>query len=152
MKQCAIDLPWSKHFIYSLHQAHFLILKRLGEVLQEKELISFSQFMILLAVECKSSIPQREVARILSLTEATVSRHIDGLSKSGLIERTNNPNSRREHQIVITKEGSKILQKAKSFIDQEINQIIGDIPNKEQEIITKNLQSLIQTLETRTTS
>ncbi len=53
-----------------------------------------------------------ELAGITNLDTSTVSRHVAQLDRSGMVERTPDPDDRRAHRIKLTDQGSETLQDA----------------------------------------
>ena len=139
---------FSKSFMYSIHQMHFLVQKHLERSLLKSKSISFSQFMILVGFNCPSALPvsQSLIAEHLYLTEATVSRHISTLVSLGLLSRTNDEDNRRKHIIKITTKGKKIFENSKKIIDKELNSIFSIIKEKDRENIIKNFKAVLLTL------
>lgn len=139
-------LDWSKSFMYSIHQTYFLVQKRLEQKLLKVANISFSQFLILLPLHCKDKASQADIAEFLHLTEATVSRHINGLVKEGIISRKEDPNNRRKHILTLTAKGTKDFVDAHKKIETELAEIFKVIPEKHRTLMTRSFDDVLKIL------
>lgn len=142
------ESDFSKTFMYSIHQMHFLIQKRLESVLFQAKLISFSQFLILVGCTCDSKLPisQSRIAEELYLTEATVSRHISTLVALGYLSSIPDITNRRKHVITITPQGKKVFEKAHTLIHQELTSIFSAIKEENRDDIMKNFSLVLSKL------
>ncbi len=140
------SLDWSKSFMYSIHQTYFLVQKKLEHKLQKVGNISFSQFLILLPLHCKGHASQSDIADYLHLTEATVSRHINSLSKDGILTRKEDPDNRRKHILALTPKGVKEFTNTHRVIEFELKNIFEVIPVKDRMLITKAFDTVLEKL------
>lgn len=138
---------WSKSFMYAIHQTHFLLEKRLVSRLQQAGRISFSQFLVLIALSCSSNPSQREVADFLFITEATVSRHIEALRAGGYLSRSNNPNSRRSHILTLTEKGRREIKKTQEVLNQELDAVFLPIKDEERKSISTAFERIVNSLQ-----
>lgn len=146
---------FSKSFMYSVHQMHFLVQKHLEQVLLKHKCLTFSQFMILVGFKCSKSnsgstlsgsVSQTQIAAELDLTEATVSRHIGTLVKLGYVKREEDKNNRRKHILSITTKGMNVFKKAKEVIDAELTTLFSVINKNDRDSIMKNFQAVLNLL------
>jgi MarR family 2-MHQ and catechol resistance regulon transcriptional repressor len=140
-------LQWSKGFLFEIHQTHFLIEKRLAERLAAAQRITFSQFLVLMALSCCNNASQSDIAGYLFLTEATVSRHIRTLIANGYVTKKKNPESKREFVLSITAKGGAEMQKTQSVIDKEITEIISPLSAANRDELSKATSSLLSSLQ-----
>lgn len=139
---------WTKSFLYAIHQTHFLIEKRLAERLARERRISFSQFMILVALSCCAKRSQADIAGHLFLTEATVSRHVRTLIASGLLAKKSNPKSRREFVLSITPKGRKEMGRVRAIVDREFEDIVSPLCPTDRSALMSAISSLLSSLQT----
>lgn len=139
-------MDWSKSFMYSLHETYFMTEKRLEQRLAMKDGITFSQFLILLPLNCNGSASQNDIAEFLHLTEATVSRHVSGLVKNGYIIKHEEKGNRRKHILKLSKNGAAAFTKAHTAIEQELKNIFHIIPAKDRENISKSFELVLEKL------
>ena len=139
-------MDWSKSFMYSLHETYFMTQKRLEQKLAQSDGITFSQFLILLPLNCHDSASQNDIAEFLHLTEATVSRHVTGLVKDGYILRHEEKGNRRKHILKLSKSGTAAFTKAHAAIEEELKSIFDVIPTLDRENITKSFELVLTKL------
>ncbi len=132
--------------MYAIHQTYFLAEKRLEQRLLAAKGITFSQFLILLAIHCKKNPSQRMVADFLYLTEATVSRHVDALEHVGLLRRTADTDNRRQKILTMSTEGKTAFAAAHAIIERELGIIFSGIPKKDRTLIMQAFQGVIKVL------
>lgn len=137
---------WPKSFLYAIHQSHFLIEKRLAERLAQAGRISFSQFMVLSGLACCSKRSQSDIAAFLFLTEATVSRHVRTLIRSGLLAKKVNPKSKREFILSITTKGREEMERVRDIVDREIENIVAPLRVSDRDALMKTMSSLLSSL------
>lgn len=138
---------WSKSFLYAIHQTHFLIEKRLAERLTKERRISFSQFMVLMALSCCAKRSQADIAGYLFLTEATVSRHVRTLIASGLLVKKSNPKSRREFVLSITSKGREEIERVRAIVDREFQSIVSPLCSADRSTLLSAMTSLLSSLQ-----
>ncbi len=139
-------MDWSKSFMYSLHETYFMTQKRLEQKLTQSGGITFSQFLILLPLNCHDSASQNDIAEFLHLTEATVSRHVSGLVKNGYIIRHEEKGNRRKHILKLSKSGTSAFMNAHTAIEEELKNIFHIIPTKDRENISKSFELVLANL------
>lgn len=132
-----------KNPLFKIH-----IFASLAEKEMEKKLLrdiglSYSQCMILDFVYHNPKISQREVAFERCITPAAVSRHIEALEEMGFIKRTDRKENRREHILLITREGESIAITAEKLLDQSVNNLIENLTNSDLKNIDYILGKLL---------
>lgn len=102
---------------YLLHHISAVLARNSDQILQEQLGIGFSQFKILLILQQKSGVQQKQIATALGQTEASISRQIRLLEDSGLLTSTVHPNNRRQHIIRLTPKGLKVIDRAMQILN-----------------------------------
>lgn len=102
---------------YLLHHISAVLARNSDQILQEQLGIGFSQFKILLILQQKSGVQQKQIATALGQTEASISRQIRLLQDSGLLTSTVHPNNRRQHIIRLTPKGLKVIDRAMQILN-----------------------------------
>jgi MarR family transcriptional regulator for hemolysin len=64
-------------------------------------------WLILLAVKWHGAQTQRELARLVGIEGATLTHHLDGMEKEGLVTRTRHQRDRRAIRVELTPSGEK---------------------------------------------
>jgi DNA-binding MarR family transcriptional regulator len=120
----------------------FRIERQSDQILLEQLGIGFSQYKILHVLEANPRFKQKQIAKILGQTEASVSRQMKLMRISGVIVSTINPDHRREHLTTLTIKGIKIRDAANNSLQKLHTSIIGEMSDKKQRRIEETLMSL----------
>ena len=86
-------------------------------------------WLILLALKQQRWRTQQDLAAAVGIEGPTLTHHLDGLAKAGLIERARDPDDRRAVRVELTPTGDKLFQKlAKAAIgfDQRLRAGLSD--------------------------
>src|SRR5215216_3051113 len=86
-------------------------------------------WLILVALKQQRWRTQQDLAAAVGIEGPTLTHHLDGLERSGLIERTRDPDDRRAVRVVLTRAGDKLFQRlAKAAIgfDQRLRAGLSD--------------------------
>lgn len=132
---------------YLLHHSAFLLDSHCDQVLQERYGIGLSQFKILLVLEAKDGITQKNIARELSQTEASVSRQVKILAAKGLIEVEPSHDSKREKRVFETHLGHDIAQKSITALNDYTAPVFEGLSPKEQQNLQEYLRTIARGLE-----
>jgi MarR family transcriptional regulator for hemolysin len=84
---------------------------------------SQSVWLVLLQLKINPGATQRDLAEALELREATMTHHLSGMERDGLLTRRRDPANRRVHQIELTDEGERAfhrLRKAAAEFDERL--------------------------------
>ena len=69
------------------------------------------EIWILLAARCTKPVTQKQIAKHLALNENVLVLLLDGLEKSGHVQRVRNPSNRREQFVRLTAKGKAITRR-----------------------------------------
>jgi MarR family transcriptional regulator for hemolysin len=86
-------------------------------------------WLILLALKQQSWRTQQDLAGAVGIEGPTLTHHLDGLEKSGLIDRSRDPDDRRAVRVELTAAGEKLfgrLAKAAIGFDQRLRAGLSD--------------------------
>ncbi len=122
----------SKNLGYLLHHLSFMVDQQSDQLLQERLGIGFAQFKILMALKWRDGVQQKQIAKYLGQTEASISRQIGNMHDKGLLESRVNPNSRRERSIVLTNKGVKLAENATSILNHYYVPMFARLSEKQQ--------------------
>jgi MarR family transcriptional regulator for hemolysin len=84
---------------------------------------SLPTWLILLSLKSRSWRTQRELAEALGIEGATLTHHLAGLERAGLVTRTRDPDNRRVQRVDLTEAGDAAfhrLRRAASSFDQRL--------------------------------
>lgn len=119
-----------ERFLQSAHKMVYAVDRGADRLLKERFNASFSQFMVLMAIDCCTKPSQQDIAQFMDLTPAAVSRQIDALVKSGSISRKPDPENRRSHMIALTPKGKSRMIEMKQVLLSSFASSV-DIPDSE---------------------
>jgi MarR family transcriptional regulator for hemolysin len=86
-------------------------------------------WLILLALKTRDWPSQRDIAEAVGITGATLTHHLDGLERDGLIERRRDPANRRQQVVELTAAGEQAFQRlrgAAQGFDARLRAGLGD--------------------------
>ncbi|MCW2855141.1 MAG: hypothetical protein JWR52_756 [Marmoricola sp.] len=75
---------------------------------------SLSTWLILLQVVISPTSNQRELADAVGLGQATLTHHLNGMEKDGLLTRRRDPDNRRIHIVELTPDGDALFHQLRS--------------------------------------
>jgi MarR family transcriptional regulator for hemolysin len=90
---------------------------------------SLPTWLILLSVKTGRSGTQRELAEAVGIQGPTLTHHLDGLERAGLITRARDPENRRIQRVELTPDGEAAflrLRKAALAFDERLRGTISD--------------------------
>jgi len=126
---------------YLLNRLAFSLSRQSDQILLERLGIGMSQYIIMHILQLQSSIQQRVIATQLGQTEASISRQMKILANQSLLEVRTNPQNRREHVIILTTKGERIIDEANNILDEFHKSVFEKIGDKSY----KNFAELIST-------
>ena len=110
-----------------------------------------AQWALLKRLEANEGLKQSELADILDLQPITVTRLVDRLCDSGLIERRADPNDRRAKRLFLTPTAQPLMDQLDALGNELMNAILeGQPPEKTDAALTylgamkENLRRLLQ--------
>ncbi|MFC0432891.1 MarR family winged helix-turn-helix transcriptional regulator [Kutzneria buriramensis] len=75
---------------------------------------SQSSWLVLLQLKINPGATQKDLAEALELREATMTHHLSGMERDGLITRRRDPANRRVHQIELTEAGEAAFHRLRT--------------------------------------
>ena len=90
---------------------------------------SLPTWLILLSLKSRSWRTQRELAEALGIEGPTLTHHLAGLERAGLVTRTRDPDNRRVQRVDLTEAGDAAfhrLRRAASSFDQRLRSGLDD--------------------------
>ncbi len=104
--------------------------------------ITIDQWLIIKAILENPGIMQQELAEIVFKDNASVTRIIELLVKSGYLQREINPNDRRKTILKVTAEGKLIIEKVQVLVLENRQTALGDIENNKLQITNEVLNTI----------
>jgi len=114
-----------QHLAFSLGRTN-------DQVLQEQLGIGFSQFKLMMVLQKKPHIQQKQIAAALNQTEASISRQIKLLHDKNLLQTTVSPKNRREHITTLTPKGVRYSEEASRILVNYYQPMFEQMSEKDQ--------------------
>lgn len=102
-----------------VHRAAAAIEKRADRALKVSTGLTFSQFLMLSALRDEKNSSQKDLAAVLGVTPAVVTRQADALIVRNIINVS--PVNKRENSLSLTQQGEKLLRLAEKSMEDEVS-------------------------------
>lgn len=122
-----------------------MLSKQSDQILQERLGVGFSQFKILMILQWRPNIQQKEIADSLGQTEASISRQIRLLHEKGLLRTMINRRNKREHITTLTLKGERFATEALQVLDRYHAPVFESLSDKERQKLLESLRRMHQT-------
>lgn len=101
-----------------------------------------AQWAVLKRLERNQGLKQSELAEMLDLQPITLTRLVDRLCDSGLIERRADPNDRRAKRLFLTPESQPLMERLDALGQGLMESILDGIPDDETDAALSTLGKL----------
>jgi len=128
--------------IYGIALLYNIIAAKLSTYLRDFDL-TLGKFNILMAIKHQGGsrgISQVDVSKHLIVTPSNMSKLIDKLEKSGLVNRTPLEGDRRVHLLKITSQGSKLLDDIWPGYVEQLKELYSVLKKNKQKDLARMLQ------------
>lgn len=132
---------------YLLHELAHLINADSNQVLQERLGIGFAQFKVLMVLEERDGLTQKQISTLLRQTEASISRQVKVLVAKRLVTSRQSSSNRREHLVFLTDRGIQMVDKATNALNSYHAPMFEHLSEKEQLKIARTLQLIRSSIE-----
>src|SRR5437868_11817033 len=105
-----------------------------------------AQWALLCRVEEREGLKQGELAELLDLQPITLTRLVDKLCESGLIERRADATDRRAKRLFLTAKARELLERLHQFGRQIMTPVFAAIPPEGIEALSGNLHVMRESL------
>ena len=126
---------------YLIHELAQYITAESDQVLLERYGIGFSQYKVLLSLESVQGIPQKNIAKSLSQTEASISRQIGVLIDKELVI-IGPAKDNRQHLIFLTNRGEEVVTKATNALNNFHSPMFEHLSEKQQAQLLEILKTV----------
>lgn len=106
--------------------------------------ITIDQWLVIKAILENPDITQQEIGEKVFKDNASVTRIIVLLVKSGYLERDQNPDDRRKTVLSVTVDGRQVIEQVQTLVVQNRQVALAGITQDELEILNKTLRIIIQ--------
>jgi DNA-binding MarR family transcriptional regulator len=128
--------------VYLIQHLANVLSKQSERLLQDELGIGYSQFRILMVLEWNPRVSQRSIADSLGQTEASVSRQIKVLQRTGLLVSKPDPENRRRHITAPTPKGMQLTESANAILRRHFGPKLGTLDDEQLARLIRNLQKL----------
>ena len=104
--------------------------------------ISRAQWTVLMRLDRSEGLNQSELAELLDLQPISVTRLLDRLAESGLIERRADPNDRRANRLFLTPAARPLLEQLTSLGEDMMQIVLQNVDESAQEQLLRNLDTM----------
>lgn len=104
--------------------------------------LTTEQFIILKIVDKHDDIIQQELADLLQVNKSAILRHINTLQEEKFLARIADTKDKRRNQIVLTKAGHTLLEKALESHNNTLSGMLGDIDQGEMDVFLSVMQRI----------
>ena len=133
----------NKDIFYQIEQAIKTYRMYAQKQIKSKGLnITIDQWLVLKSLKENPDLNQAELAEKVFKDNASITRIIDLLVKSGYVEREINPNDRRKFNLNITSIGNKILTETHTIVLQNRKTALNSIAENDIQIMSETLQKI----------
>ncbi len=109
--------------------------------------LSLEQFLLLRLLYAKGPIRASEIAEQLLVHKSAITVRVEKLVKKGLIERQRDENDRRNVYLRLTENGRSLYESLEKNINQFVEAIVSDIPEKEMEVFLNVYEKIADYIE-----
>jgi len=112
------------------------------QVLQEQLGLTLAQYKILRLLGPDKHVSQKQLARMLGQTEASVSRQIRLMTGRGITQSLRDPRDKRGHPAAVTPKGEQLLAAATQVLDTYYAPTLAALPKKQAKQLCEGLHAL----------
>ena len=104
-------------------------------------------WLVLLALTRHPDSTQRQLAEELDIREATLTHHLNGMERDGLVTRQRSPENRRVHQLALTDQGRAAFHRMREAAVSFDRRLRGDIPPADLTAMLGTLRQLADNVQ-----
>jgi MarR family transcriptional regulator, transcriptional regulator for hemolysin len=108
---------------------------------------SLPAWLILVSVKSGSTSTQRELATAVGIEGATLTHHLDGLERAGLVTRRRDPSNRRVQIVELTEAGERAFERMRTAVLAFDRRLRRDIPESDLDELRSLLNRLRANVE-----
>lgn len=105
--------------------------------------LTLNSFFILMTLIESEGLTQSELGKRLNIPAYSITRLIDSMQAAGLVERREDPTSRRNHLIFLRARGKSIAPEVRKIVEQVNNQLLAGLSDSERHEFTQTLTKLV---------
>ncbi|MFS0612895.1 MarR family transcriptional regulator [Lederbergia ruris] len=144
MKKERIQLIFDRYMDIFIHGAKSVSTQMSSHLMED---LSLEQFLLLRLLYAKGPIRASEIAEQLLVHKSAITVRVEKLVKKGLIERQRDENDRRNVYLRLTENGRSLYESLEKNINQFVEAIVSDIPEKEMEVFLNVYEKIADYIE-----
>lgn len=103
---------------------------------------SLPAWLVLISIKGGRGANQRELARSVGITDATLTHHLNAMEAAGLVTRRRDPGNRRVHLVELTPEGDALFFRLRDAAVRFDERLRADLTERDQARLQKLLDRL----------
>ena len=107
-----------------------------------KRTITYTQFLILVAIHSLKSCPMSVLAKSMHVSMPTISGIVDRLVQGGYVKRAQSLKDRRQVMIELSYKGEMLIVQFQGVVGQRWNEVLKNLSSKDVESFFKIIQKL----------
>lgn len=104
--------------------------------------ISMTEVHVLEAINLSETKTMTDVANRLNITMGTLTTSVNGLIRKHYVNKIQNDNDRRVHNLSLTKDAYEVLKVHDKFHEEMINSLLDDLMVDEDEVLISSLENI----------
>jgi DNA-binding MarR family transcriptional regulator len=108
----------------------------------DREGLSWRSHVVLLCLNERGQLSQRELANITTVDPSDLVRLLDEMERAGHVQRRPDPRDRRRHALAITPSGAKALRRGQQTLGKATDEILAPLTDTDRKAL-HNLVNLI---------
>lgn len=127
------------------HCTHRAILRnKLGDTK-----IPFGQKAVLFVISTSDTTNIKKIAKTLQITSGAATQHVEALNKDGLVDRSENPEDRRNAIVSLTEKGKQSLAELKKQRLEKAKVYFDEITDEELRVLKQVMTKIKKKVENR---
>ncbi len=102
-----------------------------------------NQFTILKVLSTDGNFQISDLARLLDISNAAISKNIDRLEQEGLVARQTKPDDRRSLELILQADGLEVLNEFDRILDEKQKHLMEQFSGKEKEALLDLVKRVI---------
>lgn len=106
--------------------------------------VSLAQCHTLMELDANGPLSVSALAGRFALDQSTLSRTIDGMVRSGMVERVTDPNDRRAIQVQLSAQGQEKVAEIHGRCDEFYESLLASFPREKQQVVLEGILALAE--------
>jgi len=143
------NMPLPKQIAFLVNDVARLMRRKFDQRCQTIGLTR-AQWQVLAYVGRNEGTNQAGLAEFMEIEPITLSRHLDRMQASGIVERRQDPSDRRAYQLFLTDAGKEQLASIRALGAVALEEVLAGIPQADVEKLVETLMVMRSNLSNRT--